>query len=104
MKFQRTSSQPNVIVLEGYSEPHESWLATLWQRMIHHVSLNSIWTYLAKFADCSSDPIIRERCDRQGNSYYIVYDPVTQQQSICASEAEIRAWLEQRYYLSVPLN
>ena len=104
MKFQRTSSQPNVIVLEGYSDAHESWLATLWHRLTHHVSLNSIWAHLAKLTEGSSEPIIRQQCDRQGNLYYSIYDPVTQQRRICTSEAEVRAWLEQRYYHGAQIN
>jgi hypothetical protein len=45
----------------------------------------------------SSDPIVNERCDRQGNVYYQVYDPHTCKSTVFGSEAEIRYWLEQRY-------
>jgi len=118
MKFQRTSSQPAVIFLKGYdicqsdtgsdissnigadasSEVRSSWLSTLWQQLTAHVSPEAIWAYLAKFAIGSSDPVVQQRRDRQGHAYYAVYDPTTGQRSIFTTEAEVRAWLEQRYH------
>ena len=46
----------------------------------------------------SSDLKVSRKCDRHGNQYYQVYDPLNQTSAIFGSEAEIRAWLEQRYY------
>jgi len=46
-----------------------------------------------------SEPSVMKRCDRQGNSYYEIYDPVSRQRFYCETESEVRAWLEQRYYL-----
>lgn len=50
----------------------------------------------------SSEPIVQHRIykggDRHGQSYYTIYDPVTHQRTRCSSEAEVREWLEQRYY------
>ncbi len=99
MKFQRTSSHPHAIVLEQYpSDIHTSRLNTLWRRIKTWVSPDAIWSTIAKRAAGSSDPIIEQRRDRQGYAYYIVYDPTTQERSICSSETEVRAWLERRYY------
>lgn len=47
----------------------------------------------------SSEPSVMERCDRQGNPYYEIYDPISRQRVHCETESEVRAWLEQRYYL-----
>jgi hypothetical protein len=46
----------------------------------------------------SSDLKVSERCDRYGNLYYQVYDPLNRTSASFGCEAEIRAWLEQRYY------
>lgn len=48
----------------------------------------------------SSEPRIRQRCDRQGNPYYQIDDPVSRQRLHFDSELEVRAWLEQRYYFN----
>ncbi|MEM9214185.1 MAG: hypothetical protein AAGD25_07530 [Cyanobacteria bacterium P01_F01_bin.150] len=45
-----------------------------------------------------SDPVVRQRCDRHGQIYYTIYDPVSQRRTVCASKTDVRAWLEQRYY------
>ncbi len=46
----------------------------------------------------SREPRITVRRDRQGNPYFVAYDPVDGQQQTFASEAEVRIWLDQRYY------
>jgi hypothetical protein len=46
----------------------------------------------------SSELKVFERCDRHGNVYYQVYDPFNRTSANFGSEAEIRAWLDQRYY------
>lgn len=45
-----------------------------------------------------AEPRVHHRRDRQGKAHYEVYDPVSRQRFHCESEAEVRAWLEQRYY------
>lgn len=56
---------------------------------------------LIKFLDSTSnyqEPKINQKCDRQGNIYWQIYDPVTRQYASFASEKEVRIWLEKRYY------
>lgn len=56
---------------------------------------------LIKFLDSTSnhqEPKIAQRCDRQGHTYWQIYDPVTRQYTSFASEKEVRIWLEKRYY------
>ena len=36
--------------------------------------------------------------DYQGNKSWHAYDPVSDRSTIQSSEAELRAWIEQRYY------
>jgi hypothetical protein len=39
-----------------------------------------------------------QKKDRYGRSYWQAYDPVSESTISLASEAEMRAWIEQRYY------
>lgn len=42
-------------------------------------------------------PHIEEKRDRNGNLYFKVYDPCSQNPYIFDSESEVRAWLDRRY-------
>jgi hypothetical protein len=46
----------------------------------------------------SDEPQIRQLRDRNGQSVWRSYDPITGQTAYLNSEAEVRSWLEQRYY------
>jgi hypothetical protein len=64
--------------------------------------LKKIWQFaqgMQKHLASRSEPRITQRWDSQGNAYYEVYDPVSRQRLHCNSELEVRAWLEQRYYI-----
>ncbi len=106
MKFQRTSSNPDIIILQDgdtfpcsvHADVKPSWIEFLKHQLRSLMSLNSLWEQLIKLASGSSEPVVEQRQDRQGYRYYAIYDPRTGQRTICSSEAEVRAWLEQRYY------
>lgn len=109
MKFQRMPLNPNTIILQDCdaypydidsmaSKARKSWFGALKHRLASLVSLDAVWQRLATFAVGSSEPVVMQRCDRQGHRYYVVYDPRTQSRTICSSETEVRAWLESRYY------
>ena len=99
MKFQRRLSEPYVVMLEEpLSESRWPLGKAWWQRLISPLFQARFWVYFLNLATGSSDPIIEKRCDLKGQVYYTIYDPVTEQQSTRLSEAEARAWLEQRYY------
>lgn len=56
---------------------------------------------LVKFFDSAShdrEPKISQKRDRNGSTYWLLYDPVTRQYTSFASEEEVRIWLEKRYY------
>ncbi|HSM81711.1 MAG TPA: hypothetical protein VLS96_08495 [Nodosilinea sp.] len=55
-------------------------------------------TALLAYLCGSTDLRVTVRCDRGGNSLYVVYDPVTQQRHTFSSEADLRAWADRRYY------
>jgi hypothetical protein len=52
---------------------------------------------MATWMTQKSEPKVYERCDRLGNLYYQVYDPVSGISAKFSSDTEIRIWLEQRY-------
>lgn len=41
---------------------------------------------------------VRSYLDSQGNTWWYVYDPVTQETEYLNSEVEVQAWLQQHYY------
>lgn len=47
----------------------------------------------------NSEPKVWEQKDRQGNIYFRVYDPIRDRHIYFNSEAEVRYWLDKRYYL-----
>jgi len=54
-----------------------------------------IGRYLAK---SRVEPEIKQKCDRFGNTYWRVYEPISGFQCSFNSEQEVRSWLETRYY------
>ena len=46
----------------------------------------------------TQEPQIVERRDPQGQTYFQVYDPVSQCRHRFTCEADLRTWLDQRYY------
>jgi len=41
---------------------------------------------------------VKQRRDRQGNIWWQAFDPNTDESASFGSEAEMRSWIEQRYY------
>jgi hypothetical protein len=41
---------------------------------------------------------VKQRRDRQGNTWWQAFDPNTDESASFGSEAEMRSWIEQRYY------
>jgi predicted DNA-binding transcriptional regulator AlpA len=54
-------------------------------------------TAIATWVVQASEPKVSKRRNRKGHLYYQVYDPISNTAAAFGSEAEIRAWLEQRY-------
>lgn len=54
-----------------------------------------ISVYLAK---SRIEPKIKQKCDRSGNIYWQIYDPVSGYCFSLGSEQEVRAWLDTRNY------
>ncbi|MDJ1183693.1 hypothetical protein [Roseofilum casamattae] len=62
--------------------------------------LRKLWNYLVAVWWNSEEPRIYQKQDKHGNWIYQIYDPVAHERFICDSEAEVRVWLEQRYYIN----
>ena len=44
------------------------------------------------------EPHVKQKCDRSGNFYWQIYDPISGSYLFFNSEREVRAWLDTRYY------
>lgn len=58
----------------------------------------SVSEWLAEHLATSDDPQVVQKHDRHGQLYWEVYDPHTNREFRSTSEAEVRQWLEERYY------
>lgn len=46
----------------------------------------------------NSDPFIWQKIDRNGNTWWIIDDPLTGTRFHASSEEEVRAWIDRHYY------
>ena len=92
MKFQRQLSEP-YIVIAADSRP-----SLRVEKREYGSFLGAFWQSLLKLLLGSSEPLIEKQLDNNGQTTYSIYDPITQQQISSLTEAEVRVWLEQRYY------
>ena len=102
-----SSHSRSVVVFDGYTTPAPAPRPSVLSGLVHTLQRVPHWVgqrvqrVLTAVAG-SSDPIVQHHVwkggDRHGQSYYTIYDPITRQRTQCASETEVRAWLEQRYY------
>jgi hypothetical protein len=65
------------------------------QQLSHNVGQVGYWC--VKVLAGNREPKISQHCDRHGNKYYKIYDPIYGDRYSCTTESEVRAWLEQRY-------
>jgi hypothetical protein len=61
--------------------------------MTNHIidALERIARHLAK---SRVEPRVKQKCDRNGNRYWRVYDPISGSHCSLNSEQEVRAWLD----------
>ncbi|MEB3355716.1 MAG: hypothetical protein VKK04_03155 [Synechococcales bacterium] len=102
MAYDRPNSSLDYRVLEGFQPaPAPSVGASLRSKLARLIPSASFWTnFWTAFINLAAgkrEPIVEMRRDRQGNVFYTVYDPTTGQRTVCASEQEVRVWLEERY-------
>lgn len=60
--------------------------------------LNRIWQHLVESLILGQELKIWQSTDCFGNTHWYAYDPVTNSSVTRDSEAEMRVWVEQRYY------
>lgn len=59
--------------------------------------LRKIWQFISEDGS-NREPQIWQRRSRDGNLYYCAYDPISGRSLNCASEDEVRMWLEELPY------
>ncbi|MGG6241647.1 hypothetical protein ACQ4N7_23735 [Nodosilinea sp. AN01ver1] len=62
------------------------------------VRLRPMASSLMAYLCGSSSLTVTVKRDRQGQTAFVVYDPVSQQRHTFSSEQELRVWADQRYY------
>lgn len=62
------------------------------------LGLRTVWLYLIRALTYSYELQVWRKTDRHGNSYWQAFDPKTSRSTSLNSEAEMRIWIEQRYY------
>lgn len=60
--------------------------------------LNSLWQHLIAALSNGHEPQIWVSSDRAGTTWWHGYDPLTGRSVTRSSEAEMRVWVEERYY------
>lgn len=61
-------------------------------------ALNRTWQHSLAIFTKGNDLQVWQTCDRFGNTWLNACDPVTGRSISLASEAEMRVWIEERYY------
>jgi Cdc6-like AAA superfamily ATPase len=61
-------------------------------------ALKRIVQRFVQFLSSGNEPEIWTKTDRYGNIIWQAYDPISRRSVSRRSEAEMREWLEQRYY------
>lgn len=60
----------------------------------------AIWQRLIRALTSGNELQVWKTTDRHGHTYWQAYDPATDRSTSLGSEAEMRMWIEQRYYRS----
>ena len=68
-----------------------------WQWFVNRVVI-AIKEHLVKGILNGSEPRIWQKCDRDGNPFWQVYDPVTDCSDSFSSERDVMVWIEERYH------
>jgi hypothetical protein len=68
-----------------------------WEAALSH-ALKHAWDDVVQLMTSSNDVKVWKTRDRHGNEYWNAYDPITDAARQFSSEAEVRVWLEDRYY------
>lgn len=85
-------------------QPHEllSQRSLNWKLLTKQ--FDRLWQALVKFAETTQEPKVTWMRDRQGHSYFKIYDPLTGQHHYADSEQEARIWLERSLYQHTKRN
>jgi hypothetical protein len=62
------------------------------------VRIKSIWQRVINYLNAKNELQVWQSSDRHGQTWWNAYDPITGRTTKRDSEAEMRTWIEQRYY------
>ncbi len=65
---------------------------------IFHKLNSAVYNFWSNTINNSREIRVWQKSDRQGNIYWLVFDPVTGYYSSFSDEREVRIWIEERYY------
>ena len=82
--------------LDLHPKSLKNTLTKLKQQIAEHLEdLDDRWAKLSTY----SEPKIWEKTDRFGKTYYQIFDPKSDRYLHFNSEAEVRCWLDRRFYV-----
>lgn len=63
-----------------------------------YAKVSKFFQHLFAWLFQSNELQVKQRRDRQGNTWWQAFDPNTNESTSFGTEAEMRSWIEQRYY------
>lgn len=60
--------------------------------------LKRVWQRFINYLNTQNELQVWQSSDRDGHTWWNAYDPITGRTTKRNSEAEMRAWIEERYY------
>ena len=61
-------------------------------------AIKNVAKKLFNFINSTGEIKVTKKCDRQGNNYWLVFNPITRSYSYFYSEIEVKMWIEGVYY------
>lgn len=61
-------------------------------------ALKEVWSFLLSILTKGNELQVWQTSDRLGNTWWNAYDPANGRSTSHATDAEIRVWIEKRYY------
>jgi hypothetical protein len=94
MKDQLLEPQSLEIVTPSRSNPQSKSGFAAKLILIWHGIISSI----IEFVNSADEPEVHSQRNKFGNVYWVIYDPLSRQRMFFSSEAEVRNYLDCRYY------
>ena len=90
---------PSTLTATNKRKTNQTSLFKVVNSLKSSVLLNTLWKSILQSTVRSREPKVWEKRDRNGNTYWVAYDPANRCTATFSSEREVRIWLDERYYL-----